>query len=146
MTLSIRFARPTDAPWLAAISGTGNTFDWTLPGTTEGWWIAELGGAPVACVQMLLGRPVGRVESFRAAPDLPPRVKAEALSALVKSACTGLYMTGSQGVMCFVRFDNKGMKRFLKRRFGAKVLESGNLFGIKFVEMGAAEAAGAEHE
>ncbi len=137
MTLSIRLAQPADAPWLAVISGTDGAFDWALPGTTEGWWIAEAAGEPVACVQMLLGRPVGRVESFRAEPGLSPRLKAEALSALVKSACAGLYLTGSQGVMCFVRFDNKGMKRFVKRHFGAKVLESGNMFGIKFVEKGA---------
>ena len=140
MTLSIHLAQPTDAPWLAAITGTGGSFDWTIPGTTDGWWIAEVDGAPVACVQMLLGRPVGRLESFHAEESLTPRRKAEALSALVKSACAGLYLTGSQGVMCFVRFENKGMKRFVKRHFGAKVLESGNLFGIKFVE--AAEAAG----
>ena len=142
MTLSIRLAQPADASWLASVTGTSNAFDWNIPGTTEGWWVAESDGAPVACVQMLLGRPVGRVESFRAEPALPPRLKAEALSALVKSACTGLYLTGSQGVMCFVRFDNKGMKRFMKRRFGAKALESGNTFGIKFVNRSAAEAAG----
>ena len=140
MTLSIRLAQPADASWLAGITGTGGSFDWTLPGTTDGWWVAQVGSEPIACVQMLLGRPVGRIEGFQAVPAIPPRLKAEALSALVKGACTGLYLSGSQGVMCFVRFDNKGMKRFVKRRFGAKVLESGNIFGIKFVE--AAEAAG----
>ena len=142
MTLSVRLAQPTDAPWLADITGTGGSFDWNLPGTTEGWWIAEVNGAPSACIQMLLGRPVGRLESLRVEPEVPPRVKAEAIKALVKSACAGLYLTGSQGVMSFVQFENKGMKRFLKRSFGARVLESGNVFGIKFMGRGAAEAAG----
>ena len=137
-----RLAQSTDAPWLADITGTGGSFDWALPGTTEGWWIAEVDGAPSACIQMLLGRPVGRLESLRVVADLPPRVKAEAIRELVKSACAGLYLTGSQGVMSFVRFENKTMKKFLKRAFGAQVLESGNMFGIKFVERGAAEAAG----
>lgn len=139
--VSVRLAQPTDAPWLAELTGTVEAFNWTLPQTTDGWWVAEADGAPIACVQMLLGRPVGRIESFRAVEETPPRLKAEALKALTKAACTGLYMTGSQGVMCFVRFDNKGFKRFVKRHFGAKVLESGNVFGIKFVEQRAAEAA-----
>ena len=137
MTLSIRLAQPADAPWLADLTGTGGSFDWSFPGTTEGWWIAEFSGEPIACIQMLLGRPVGRLESLRVVAETPPRLKAEAIKALVKSACAGLYLTGSQGVMSFVQFENKGMKRFLKRSFGARVLESGNVFGIKFMEKGA---------
>ncbi len=66
--VSVRLAQPTDAPWLAELTGTADAFNWTLSGTTDGWWVAEADGAPIGL--SFLGGPGSDATLLRLATTL----------------------------------------------------------------------------
>lgn len=90
------------------------------------WLVAENGVGVVGCLQVLVGKPIGRMELMAADYHLSQRDRAKVLKLLVETGEETLRQGGSQLVSGVVSFKNPGFKRLLKKR-GAVVATSGNL-------------------
>ena len=124
----VRFAQASDAEVLGALTYTAfGGLDIQWKDATKDWIIAEIDGTVQACLQLYMGRPVGKLEHLCVNKDLDQRAKYAIMLELIKGGLLALQQTGSQLITVFVDFQNKGMKRMLKRRFGARVTNSGNL-------------------
>lgn len=126
INITIRMAETSDAAALAALVNLGGyEADWK--NSTNGWLVAENDGEVVACVQLCLGKPVGRLELLHVRSDLNARDRALVVMSIARAGMFALWQAGSEIVTCMVPFEEKGWKRVLKKRFGARVTNSGNL-------------------
>ena len=91
------------------------------------WLVAVVENKVVGCVQLCLGRPVGRVEVLCVQEGFSPRETHEVRLALCQAGYYALKETGSQIAVAMVSFKDKGFKRMLKHRFEARVADSGNI-------------------
>jgi len=124
----VRMALPTDAQVLAELTAVSlGPYKVNWHDATHDWMVAELDGKVYGCVQLCLGRPIGRVEMLCVDPTLNPREKHAIMLELMRGGLFALQQTGSQVITVFGEFNNKGFKRLIKKRFGAKVTNSGNL-------------------
>lgn len=124
----VRMAKPQDAEALAGL--TQKSFgpykvDWT--DATHDWLVAEVAGSVYGCVQLCIGRPVGRLELLCVAETLTPRDKHAIMLELARGGMYALKETDAQIIIVFVEFASKGFKRMIKKRFGGRVTNSGNL-------------------
>ena len=129
----VRMSSPSDGwvlrQFLLAELGGGlaDKIDWTDAAAAGGWLIAEAGGVPLGIVQLLPGKPIGRVECWRIVDGLTPREAHAVALALGRVALWSLKQLGSAVAVAVVDFRRKGLKRLLKRRFGGVVSASGNV-------------------
>jgi len=126
--LTIRMALSSDAGALDALTkpAFGNlVVDWR--NATNDWIVAEFNGQIIGCIQLCMGRPVGRLELLCVDNTLDARSKHVIMMELLRSGLYALQQTGSQIVTAFIEFTNKGVKRIFKKRFGAQITNSGNL-------------------
>ena len=129
----VRMSSPSDG-WVLRqflLAELGNSLadkiDWTDAAAAGGWLIAEAFGVPVGIVQLLPGKPIGRVECWRIAVELNPREAHAVALALGRVALWSLKQLGATIATAVVDFRHKGLKRMLKRRFGGVVSASGNV-------------------
>lgn len=131
-TLKIRYARADDIPTLAELSGwPAEVWQGPPPERLYGWLIAHLDGAPVGCVHVLPGWPVARMEGLAVVETLGARERHAVMLRLGRIASEFLRRGGVPYAAAFIDFDNKGVKRAFKRRFGAVVQSSGNMLLTK---------------
>ena len=90
------------------------------------WLIAGMYGVAVGCLEVLPGKPIGRLEYLSVSDDVDQRSRA----IIVKSLCYAGMMTlkamGAQAQSIVVGHEHKGFKKALKNR-GHVVIGSGNL-------------------
>jgi len=90
------------------------------------WLIAESDGEPIGVCQVLLGKPVGRVEFLCVRDDVPDMTRGRAMKALYRTATETIRKYGGTIASGMVAFSNKPVKKWLKKR-GAHVFDSGNI-------------------
>ena len=90
------------------------------------WLLAECDGEPVGVVQVLAGKPVGRVEFLCVRDDVHEVTRGRAMKALFNTTTTVLAKYGSSVASAMVAFESKSVKRWMKRR-GAIVMFNGNV-------------------
>ena len=132
MNVTVRFADPTDAGALAILTAPafGNMpCAWTGE-DTKGWLLAEVEGCPLGTLQMLLGRPIGRLEMLSIDQRLRPKDRHSVITALSNTGITVLSSTGSQIIVANVEDGNKGFRRFLKRAHGFQATNRVNLYTL----------------
>lgn len=133
--LTIRYARTDDIPSLAEMSAwPREVWQGHSPPKLYGWLIAHLDGAPVGCIHVLPGWPVARMEGLAVVDTLMPRESHAVMLRLSRVASEFLRRGDTPYVAAFVGFENKGVKRAFKRRFGAIVQSSGNMLLTKLSE------------
>lgn len=93
--------------------------DWTNLG---GQWLVVLkGDAVVGCIQVLPGRPIGRVDFMVLDDSLSHRERAEATSMLIEQVTMLLRMAGVGAMISVVPDDPDGWPVVLERRGWAPV-------------------------
>lgn len=124
----IRLGTNADGPRIGELVAAGGFdvigLDWTL--IEPYWLVADTDEEIVGCLQVLPGRPVGRLELLAADDSLTHRERARVLKALVEQGMATLQLAGAQLATGMVPFENKAYKRLLKKR-GAVVIASGNM-------------------
>lgn len=96
------------------------------------WLAALLDGEIVGCLQICPGKPTGFLEMFLTDPELSPQCRARVLKAVMEQGFLLLKKWGTQVIICLVPFENKALKRILKKR-GFNVVQSGNFLGKRLV-------------
>ena len=128
--LHLRMATPADGE---AIGRLVVNAGWTLPGIEwadlgANWLVAEYDGALVGCLEVLFGKPLGRVELLGIDPGLSPRVKAMTVKALIGQGCAVLERFGSQVACGIVGNDLPEYQRVIQKRGGQIVLRNASCF------------------
>lgn len=90
------------------------------------WVVAEVFGVMVGAVQVLPGKPVGRIEILCIEPEIQGMERALVVRTLTDFGQLVLRESGSQAAAGIIPFKMKSYKRVAKRR-GWLVLVSGNL-------------------
>lgn len=124
----IRLGTNADGPRIGELVAEGGFdvigLDWTL--IEPYWLVADTGEEIVGCLQVLPGRPVGRLELLAAEDSLTHRERAMVVKALLEQGMVTLQRAGVQLATGLIPFDHKEYKRLLKKR-GAVVIASGNM-------------------
>lgn len=124
----IRLGTNADGPRIGELVAEGGFdvvgLDWTR--IEPYWLVADNGEEIVGCLQVLPGRPAGRLELLAAEDSLTHREKAMVIKALITQGLTTLKLAGAQLATGMVPFEHKAYKRLLKKR-GAVVIASGNM-------------------
>lgn len=125
--VQVMVAKPEHGPLIRDLIGANEwpgleSVDWTDLG---GQWVMMLvDEAHAGCVQLLPGRPVGRIEHMGLAPWLSKRERAEVVSAAIAYGCGLLKLAGSQIVMTLVPHELEGYRRVLRRRGAVEVSDN----------------------
>jgi hypothetical protein len=90
------------------------------------WLVAWQHGEIVGAVEVLPGKPVGRVEYLSVDQTLSKIQAARILQKLLIQAMATLKVSACQAMMGIVPFSNKGLKRIYKNR-GGWVCATGNM-------------------
>ena len=141
--ISIRLATNADGPEIGNLVWRGgfrvDGIDWS---EVEPYWlVAEVSRQPsavsrqeikngakiVGCLQVLPGKPIGRLEFLVVDEALGHRERATIARDLGIQGYATLKLAGAQAASNLVDFKNKSLKRILKKR-GARVMGSGNMF------------------
>ena len=96
------------------------------------WLVAEMDGRTVACLQVCLGKPMGRLEWLAYDHGLSHPSRARVIKAMVDQGFLVLKKHGAQVAAGLVDFEDKAFKRILKKR-GGVVMVSGNLIVRRLV-------------
>lgn len=80
------------------------------------WLVAEANGRLVGAIQVMPGRPVGRLELLFIKSDEPRRVKLMAAKQLTYTGCMLLAKYGSQVAMGLVRPQNTSWRKVIEKR------------------------------
>lgn len=97
------------------------------------WLIATHEGEIVGCLQVLPGKPIGRIEMLATKTSLDKLKRANIAWRLYVTAVSMLRTQGSQVASSIVLFNNKGVKRSLKKR-GANVEGQGNIMMMEIAD------------
>ncbi len=99
------------------------------------YWLIALNDETkvVGCVQVCLGKPVGRLEMLSLDESLTKVQKAKVTVRLTEQGFRTLKMHGVQYVSAVVPFEEKSYKKILKRR-GGFVAMTGNLMAVNLWE------------
>lgn len=132
----VRMSEPRDGGVLATflapeLGPLTSAVEWA-DAANGGWLIAEVEGLPLGVVQILPGKPVGRIEHWHIADGLSPREAHAVALALGRNAIWVLQYMGCVAVQASVAFKSKGLKRMLKKHFGARVTGNGNVLSLGF--------------
>ena len=96
------------------------------------WLVAELDGGILGCLQICPGKPFGFLELFFVDPGLSQQCRARVLKAVMDQGFQTLKQSGTQVIICMVPFENKALKRILKKR-DFTVVASGNFLGKRLI-------------
>ena len=91
------------------------------------WLVAEHEDRVVGALQIMHGRPAGRLEFLGLDPTLSHRRRAEAVYRLGHAGFEALRENGSTLASTSVRFEDKPFKKILRKHFGMKVTGQANL-------------------
>ena len=102
-----------------------------VPGLSWGniyphWLVAKIGDDIVGCMEVLLGRPIGRLEHLAVDQDLDKRVRVAVLRSLIVQGMMALRKYGADLTSSMIPFEDKEWKKVLRKR-GAAVMTSGNM-------------------
>lgn len=97
--------------------------DWS---EVPGWLVSKDKDKVIGCVQVLVGKPIGRVEMLATDTTLNSLKRAQVAWRLIVAASAVLNMNGSQYASMMILFENKHFKRLLKKR-GAWTIGQGNI-------------------
>ncbi len=90
------------------------------------WLVAKHEGEILGCIQVLPGKPIGRIEMLAMRTDLGDVKRAKVGWRLGIAALSTLSIAGSQLASSIIPFEHKRYKRLLKKR-GWIVYNQGNL-------------------
>lgn len=93
------------------------------------WLAVESEEEIIAAVQVMFGKPISTATMLVLKPGLPRRLRVLAVKELILGIARSWHGTGASLGSCFIPFDNKEMKDFLKKH-GYTQLTSGNTLGI----------------
>ena len=88
------------------------------------WCIVTLDKTIGACVQLLPGRPLGRIEHMGLAGWLSKRERAQVVGMIITYGCALLKIAGCQAVLTSVPHDLKGYRRVLERRGAVEICDT----------------------
>ena len=102
-----------------------------VPGLTWGnlyphWLVAKIDDEIVGCMEVLLGRPIGRLEVLSLDQDLDKREHATVLHSLVIQGLVTLRQYGAELVASMIPFEDKAWKKALVKR-GGVITSSGHI-------------------
>lgn len=100
-------------------------FNWT--NIEPYWMVAVQGDEIIACLQILVGYPIGIMEFLCFKEGLTQMQKARITKLLITSGFAGLLTSGVSAVVSSVPFNLKSYKKILKKKWGCEVYSSGNL-------------------
>lgn len=127
MAVNIRLAENADGATIEKLSREGgfnvDGLDWS--DIYPHWLVAENGNGIIGCIQVSLGKPIGRLEMMCIDSDLTHRERAMTVKHLALSGAATLKKYGGQVMMIVVPFEMKSWKKVLKKR-GAEVAFQGN--------------------
>lgn len=130
--VTVRIAENADGPaiktLLAAQGGMAEGVDFSA--VKPYWIVAEIDGGVVGCMQTVVSRPIGHLENLGVRQDLSSLQRGEVLRQLVLDGAAILYNHGVTHIRFFTGFEQKGLKRALKKR-GAAVVEPGLLMQLR---------------
>ena len=127
---SVRIAQNEDGENIAALLKSvgwhveGIEIDWS--DIYPYWLVAEQDGVFIGCIQVLMSKPVGRLEFLAVRQDLSHPLQALTVRALILGGSATLKMHGSTLVAGTVPHELKSYKRVLKNR-GAVVIGTGSV-------------------
>lgn len=90
------------------------------------WLVAKIGDRIVGCMEVLLGRPIGRLEVLSVDRDLGKREHAAVLRSLVVQGMVTLRQYGAELTSSMIPFEDKAWKKALTKR-GGVVASSGHI-------------------
>ena len=125
--MQIRLAQPTDQKALASLFKKWGFEDEEWSRAYPYWLVAERAEKVIGALQIMHGRPTGRLEFLGLDPTLSHRQRAEAVYRLGHAGFAALKMNGSTLVSTSVRFEDKSFKKILRKHFGMKVTGQANL-------------------
>ena len=102
--------------------------DWT--DIAPYWLSARIAEELVGAVQVLPGKPFGRIEILSVRTDLDPIVRARVVGDLLETAMEVVRISGGQIASGLIPFHHKHYKKALKKR-GGQVFDSGNILYIR---------------
>ena len=127
-SIEIRVAENSDAAAIERLSKAGgfavDDLDWS--DIYPYWLVAENGAGVIGCIQVSLGKPIGRLEMLNVNTDLTHRERAMTVKKLVLGGSATLKKSGAQIAMGAVPFELKSYKKLLKKR-GAVVVGRANI-------------------
>ncbi len=108
---------------LVKSNGFNIEVDWS---EVPGWLVAKDKNKVIGCLQVHIGKPIGRVEMLATSISLSDLKRAQVAWRLIVAASAVLNMNGSQYASMMILFKNKHFKRLLKKR-GAWTIGQGNI-------------------
>ena len=90
------------------------------------WLVAKIGDRIVGCVEVLLGRPIGRLEVLSIERGLNRREHATVLQSLIFQGMLTLRGYGAELVSSMIPFEDKAWKKVLVKR-GGVITSSGHI-------------------
>ena len=126
----VRFATPEDEPFLAEFINFGEIeVEWE--GAHESWLIAVEDDKLLGAIQAVPSRPLAHLEFLTVAENLPTRKRFEITLALTEGASQWLKANGTPVARIVVEFENKAMKKLLKKYYNGRVVNQGNLMLVE---------------
>ena len=126
--ITIRLAQNSDGPRIGELVWESGYMvedvDWT--DIYPYWLVADVDGRLAGGLQVLPGKPMGRLELLAVEDALPHRTNALVVKSLILAGMATLTKAGAQLASGFIPFEYKSYKRMLKKR-GGKVVAQGNM-------------------
>jgi len=129
--INVRQATNADGPIikeLCLLSGFVGLGDIDFSEVAPHWLVASKNDDPrvVGAIEVLLGKPIGRLELMCFDPTLQHIERAKVMQQLIINGMATLQIYGSSMVSGLIPFNMKGYKRIFKNR-GGVVLTQGNM-------------------
>jgi len=106
-TVDVRMAKNDDGPAIKRIVDAIGAFqfanfelDWS--DIEPGWLVGEHGGRIIAAIQVLPGKPIGRIECLLVDPELGLMMRAVATRTMTDHAIAAIHMHGAQAVSSLI--------------------------------------------
>lgn len=125
-SMNVRFATNDDAPRVKELVEETQKItglDWS---DIYPYWLVAEKDEIVGCLNILMSKPLGRLELLSLDPKLGHYTRGRVAKALVYMGFGLLKAEGADGVLCIVSFSQKSFKKIIKRR-GGIVVGQGNL-------------------
>jgi hypothetical protein len=128
--VTVRLAKNEDGEKIAELARKGGFYfdDWDIDWSDifPYWLVAEYKGEVVGCIQVLPGKPVGRLEMLGISPSVSRRLRSLAVRHLTSTGQLVIGMYGGQAASGMIPFELKSYKKVAQRR-GWVVLSTGDL-------------------
>jgi len=101
--------------------------DMNWDGISNWWLVAENEGEILACIQILIGQPIGMLEYLSFKKGINDMQRARVTKLLLDRAFACFAAAGIGAVAASVRFEQKFWKKILKKHWNFRVYSSGNM-------------------